>query len=57
MIDAHKEISVFTQKLIDSGLTVESIVKAYIQTNLLDWRVHAQIIPDYSGYVLLLSLW
>lgn len=47
MLDERISLFRFLSRMLDAGLTVKSIVEAYLSQNPLDWRVHAEIIPDY----------
>lgn len=47
MINADEEIQKFVEQMVEAGLTVEKIIKAFIRENPLDWRIDAKIIPDY----------
>lgn len=46
-MDVNQLISDFAKHAESAGVTVESIVRAYFDSNPCDWRVYAKIIPDY----------
>lgn len=46
-LDARKTFAELTNRFCNAGLTVESIIQAFVEDNPLDWRVYAEIIPNW----------
>lgn len=46
-LDDRAELLAFSQRMEGVGLTVHEIVKAMLSGNPLDWRVDAEIVPDW----------
>lgn len=47
MLNSYKEIEDFRCRLVSAGLDIKGVVDAFFEHNPLDWRVRAEIIPNY----------